>query len=129
MRAASDNMTDKSPAIPLAEAAKALSDPIRLRMLALMNVGDACTCHVDCGDERPPGICVCELQELLRLGQSRISYHIRVLREAGFIREEACGKWTFYTCDCHTVGKALAALADAVGCRCGAGAEPEPQSR
>ena len=37
------------------------------------------------GNDDPRGICVCELQENLGLAQSKVSYHLRVLKEAGLI--------------------------------------------
>jgi len=77
--------------------AKALSDPIRVRMLGLMAEGRAC-----CGFpgieslSDLEGICVCEFQDRYGLGQSKVSYHLRILKEAGLITETARGKWTFY---------------------------------
>ena len=53
------------------------------------------------------GICVCEFQEQLGLAQSRISYHARILREAGLIRTETRGRWSFHTVDQHAVDEAL----------------------
>lgn len=110
-------LPDPSDLPRLAGAANALADPIRLRMLTLMNAGGACCSDspiVDCGAERPPGVCVCEFQELLGLGQSRISYHIRILKEAGFICEVRLGKWIFYACCADVITTALADLAAAV---------------
>ena len=40
----------------------------------------------------PAGVCGCDFQEHFGLGQSKVSYHLRVLREAGLVREEARGK-------------------------------------
>lgn len=84
-------------------AAKALSDPIRVRMLNLMAEGRDCCglppasmLPVPRGTE-PEGICVCEFQEWYGLGQSKVSYHLRILKEAGLISEEARGKWSFYS--------------------------------
>ena len=33
------------------------------------------------------GICVCEFQEQFGLGQSKVSYHLRVLKEAGLVND------------------------------------------
>ncbi|RPI31543.1 MAG: transcriptional regulator [Actinomycetota bacterium] len=62
------------------------------------------------GPTDPSGICVCEFQSELGLGQSTTSYHLRVLREAGLVREEARGKWTFYELDREAAEAALARL-------------------
>ncbi len=82
--------------------AKALSDPIRVRMLNLMAEGRGC-CGLPAvasmsvpGPDESEGICVCEFQEWYSLGQSKVSYHLRILKEAGLVDEEARGKWTFY---------------------------------
>jgi ArsR family transcriptional regulator, arsenate/arsenite/antimonite-responsive transcriptional repressor len=100
----------------VARVAKALSDPIRLKMVAMLSEGrdccdlpDLCTRKVP-GEGTPAGICVCELQEQFGLGQSRTSYHLRVLKEAGLVTEEVRGKWTFYQLDSDAVRNALLAL-------------------
>jgi len=114
----------------LARTAKALSDPIRLRMLAMLAEGrDRCdlpdlrTRDVP-GTGAPEGICVCEFQEQFGLGRSRTSYHLKVLKEAGLVTEEARGKWTFYALDAEAMEGALSALRDLAGaCRQGAPAD------
>jgi ArsR family transcriptional regulator, arsenate/arsenite/antimonite-responsive transcriptional repressor len=100
----------------VARVAKALADPLRVKMLAILAEGrsccdlpDICTRNVP-GKGTPAGICVCELQEQFGLGQSRTSYHLRVLKEAGLVTEEARGKWTFYVLDRDAVAAALGAL-------------------
>jgi ArsR family transcriptional regulator len=104
---------DAADVAQIARVAKALSDPIRLKMLAMLAEGrsccdlpDLCTRDVP-GTGTPEGICVCEFQEQFELGQSRISYHLRVLKDAGLVTEEARGKWTFYELDRETAAKAL----------------------
>lgn len=105
----------------LAQIAKALSDPIRLKMVGILAEGrdccelpDLCTRKVP-GTGTPAGICVCELQEQFGTAQSRTSYHLRVLREAGLVTEETRGKWTFYELDRETLASALHALQSLVG--------------
>jgi ArsR family transcriptional regulator, arsenate/arsenite/antimonite-responsive transcriptional repressor len=100
----------------LARVAKALSDPIRLRMIGILAEGrdccdlpDLCTRKVP-GDEAPNGICVCEFQEQFALGQSRTSYHLRVLKDAGLVTEETRGKWTFYELDRGALADVLHSL-------------------
>jgi ArsR family transcriptional regulator, arsenate/arsenite/antimonite-responsive transcriptional repressor len=102
----------------LARVAKALSDPIRLSMLDVMAQGRSC-CGLPAPAERgvpgkgdPQGICVCDFQEHFSIGQSKVSYHLRVLKEAGLVREEARGKWTFYAIDGQAAAEALDALRD-----------------
>jgi ArsR family transcriptional regulator, arsenate/arsenite/antimonite-responsive transcriptional repressor len=87
----------------LARIAKALSDPIRLGMLDIMARGRSCCSLPDPatrgvpGAEEPQGICVCEFQETFDLAQSKVSYHLHVLRDAGLIDAEERGKWAFYS--------------------------------
>lgn len=100
----------------LARVAKALGDPIRLGMLDVMTRGRDCCGLVEPaargvpGSDEPQGICVCEFQERFGLAQSRASYHLRVLRDAGLVREETRGKWTFYALDRGVVDQALKQL-------------------
>jgi ArsR family transcriptional regulator len=97
----------------LIAVAKALSDPIRVRMLQMMAEGRSCCELPDPrsrnvpGKSEPQGICVCEFQEQVGLGQSKTSYHLRVLKEAGLIIEETRGKWSFYSLDRAAAGLAL----------------------
>lgn len=60
---------------------RALSDPTRLRLMALLEQEE---------------LSVNELQEITRLGQSRISTHLGQLQEAGLIASRREGKRTFY---------------------------------
>ncbi len=60
---------------------RALADPTRLRILALLE-----------GEE----LSVQELQEITRLGQSRISTHLGLLTEAGLLQSRRAGTRTFY---------------------------------
>ena len=92
---------------------KALSDPIRVRMLGLMAEGRGC-CGLPPvaslpvpGEGESEGICVCEFQELYGLGQSKVSYHLRILRDAGLVTEETRGKWTFYKINGKTAREML----------------------
>jgi ArsR family transcriptional regulator, arsenate/arsenite/antimonite-responsive transcriptional repressor len=71
-----------SEAWALASVAKALSDPIRVQIVHLL-------------DQRPD-LCTCEFEELLGLGQSRVSYHLKLLLDAGIITRETYGTWSHY---------------------------------
>jgi ArsR family transcriptional regulator len=81
---------------------RALSDPIRVRMLSMMAEGRSCCDFSDSGvpaDEGEEGICVCEFEEVFGMGQSKVSYHVKKLKDAGLVREERRGKWSFYSLD------------------------------
>jgi ArsR family transcriptional regulator len=60
---------------------KALSDPIRLRILVLLLEKE---------------LCVCELVFILKMEQSRISHQLRILRDADLVEDTRDGKWTNY---------------------------------
>ena len=105
---------------------RALSDPIRVRMLGMM--AEAASSGRDCcglpdlgvptfnpdGDE-PSGICVCEFQDVFSMGQSKVSYHVRKLKEAGLISEEKRGRWSFYSLDRGAAGALLTEASERLG--------------
>jgi ArsR family transcriptional regulator len=94
---------------------RALSDPIRVRMLGMMAEGRSCCELPDLGvpvEEEDKGICVCEFEEVFGMGQSKVSYHMRKLKDAGLVREERRGKWSFYTLDREAAGELLGQAAD-----------------
>jgi ArsR family transcriptional regulator len=41
-------------------------------------------------------LCVCDLQHSLGMIQSRLSRHLKILKEAGFLRVERKGTWAYY---------------------------------
>jgi ArsR family transcriptional regulator, arsenate/arsenite/antimonite-responsive transcriptional repressor len=90
---------------------RALSDPIRVRMLSMMAEGRGCCDFSGSGapvEEGTEGICVCEFEEAFSMGQSKVSYHVRKLKDAGLVREERRGKWTFYSLDKDAARELLA---------------------
>ena len=94
---------------------RALSDPIRVRMLGMMAEGRGCCDFSGSGvpaSEGEEGICVCEFEAYFGMGQSKISYHMRKLKEAGLVREERRGKWGFYSIDREAAGELLGEAAD-----------------
>ena len=105
--------TDPATLERLARVAKALADPIRLGMLDVMTQGRGCCGLIDPvergvpGSADPEGLCVCEFQEQFGLAQSKASYHLRVLKDAGLVTEETRGKWTFYAVDGERLAAAL----------------------
>ena len=108
---------------------RALSDPVRVRMLSMMAEGRGCCDFSGSGvpaDEGEEGICVCEFEEVFGMGQSKISYHMKKLKDAGLVREEKRGKWSFYSLDRETTGELLGEAADRLLSR--PEDEPEKQS-
>ncbi|MCA0374900.1 MAG: metalloregulator ArsR/SmtB family transcription factor [Gemmatimonadetes bacterium] len=74
----------------------ALSDETRLEILELLRDGERC---------------VCELQAELDAAQSRLSFHLRVLREAGLVNDRREGRWMYYTLATSTFAEVHASLA------------------
>src|ERR1019366_5620907 len=76
----------------------ALSDPTRLRVVALLDKDE---------------LSVAELQEITRLGQSRISTHLGLLQDSGLLQSRREGKRTFYKLngEAESVARDAAALA------------------
>ena len=64
-----------------ADALRALADPLRRRIVELLSQEQLCTCH---------------LVEETGAGQTTVSHHLRVLREAQMVETEPCGKFTYY---------------------------------
>jgi ArsR family transcriptional regulator len=94
---------------------RALSDPIRVRMLSMMADGRSCCDFSDSGvpaEEGEEGICVCEFEDQFGMGQSKVSYHMKKLKDAGLVREDRRGKWSFYTLDREAAGGLLDEAAD-----------------
>jgi ArsR family transcriptional regulator len=54
--------------------------------------------------------CVCELTDHLDAAQSRLSFHLRVLKEAGLVTDRREGRWMYYTLNTD----ALAGMAELV---------------
>ena len=77
---------------------KALSNPVRLRMVDLIYHG---------GGE----ICVCEFKDHFDLSQPTISHHLKVLREAGLIQSRKKGTMDHHRVD-ETAFSTLSALMD-----------------
>ena len=94
---------------------RALSDPIRVRMLSMMAEGRSCCDFSASGvpvEEGEEGICVCEFEEVFSMGQSKVSYHMKKLRDAGLVHEERRGKWSFYSLDRKAAGELLGEAAE-----------------
>jgi len=63
---------------------KALSEETRLRIIKLLEHGE---------------LCVCDIVTALDLIQPKVSFHLAVLKEAGFIKDRKQGKWVHYKID------------------------------
>jgi len=76
MAVASHHRTERA-----VELFHALSDDTRLQIIELLGKGERC---------------VCELTDTLDAAQSRLSFHLRVLRDAGIVRDRKEGRWVHY---------------------------------
>jgi len=97
---------------------RALSDPIRVRMLGMMAEGRGCCDLSGSGvpaGEGEEGICICEFEDQFGMGQSKISYHMRKLKDPGLVREERRGRWSFYSLDREAAGQLFAETAAHLG--------------
>ncbi|HXX79967.1 MAG TPA: metalloregulator ArsR/SmtB family transcription factor [Thermodesulfovibrionales bacterium] len=61
---------------------KALSDETRLRILKLLEDGE---------------LCVCDIVAALDMVQPKVSFHLKILKDAGLLRDRKQGKWVHYT--------------------------------
>ncbi|MEB3309457.1 MAG: metalloregulator ArsR/SmtB family transcription factor [Snowella sp.] len=59
----------------------ALSDPLRLRIIDLL---------------RSHELCVCDLCESLEVSQSKLSFHLKILKEAQLVQARQEGRWSYY---------------------------------
>ncbi len=74
----------------------ALSDPIRLDVLELLVLGERC---------------VCDLMEALDVAQSRLSWHLKTLKDAGLVSDRREGRWSYYTLERDAFERAERAIA------------------
>ena len=61
---------------------RALSDPLRIQIIELL---------------RSSELCVCELCEKLEVSQSKLSFHLKNLKEANLICSRQQGRWVYYS--------------------------------
>jgi ArsR family transcriptional regulator len=74
---------------------KALSDETRLRIIKLLEQGE---------------LCVCDIVAALGMVQPKVSFHLNVLKEAGFIRDRKQGRWIHYSLNDSDMFKRLLIL-------------------
>ncbi|MFV0463590.1 MAG: ArsR/SmtB family transcription factor [Nostocoides sp.] len=102
-----ESLLTREEADVLASGLKALADPVRLQIVAILAA--------------QPGheACVCDLTPALKLSQPTVSHHLKVLRDAGLVTREARGTWAWF----HLNPQRLTELADQI-----AAAAPAPTS-
>ena len=61
----------------------ALNDETRVKILKFINIYGKC--------------CVCDLENSFDMIQSRLSRHLKILKEAGFLRVDREGRWAYYS--------------------------------
>jgi len=66
----------------------ALSDETRLEIMERLKEGEQC---------------VCDLTDALKTGQSRLSFHLKVLKDAGLITDRPEGRWIYYSLNAETL--------------------------
>jgi ArsR family transcriptional regulator len=71
-------------AIPknIASGFHALSDPLRIRVLELLRQREQC---------------VCDLCSVLNVTQSKLSFHLKTLKEARLVNARHEGRWIYYS--------------------------------
>ena len=91
-----------------------------MRSLTLRNLGSAARWFHALADEtrlqiidrlRDGEQCVCDLTDLLQTGQSRLSFHLKTLKDAGILRDRREGRWVYYSLN----PEAIAKLEDLIG--------------
>ena len=93
-------MTTQVDALPrerVLELSRALADPTRLAIIERLRSGERC---------------VCDLTDLLDAAQSRLSFHLRVLREAGLVDDRREGRWVYYALRPETLRALAGAMQD-----------------
>ena len=74
---------------------KAFCEETRLKVLELLRSGEKCAC---------------DLLDIVEVGQSTLSHHMKILVESGIVSSRKDGKWTYYAIDEHGSQKAVVLL-------------------
>jgi ArsR family transcriptional regulator len=85
----------------------ALSDPTRLEIMERLKDGERC---------------VCDLTDAMKTAQSRLSFHLKVLKDAGLITDRPEGRWMYYSLNTETLDQLAAAVESLRASRTQAGA-------
>jgi ArsR family transcriptional regulator len=75
----------------------ALAEPTRLRIVDLLRSGERC---------------VCELTDALEMAQSKLSFHLKGLKDAGLVLDRKEGRWVYYRLNQDRVEEVAAVLTD-----------------
>ena len=65
------------------KSASAINDETRIKLLKFINMHGKS--------------CVCDLETSFEMIQSRLSRHLKILKEAGFLKVEREGRWAYYS--------------------------------
>jgi ArsR family transcriptional regulator len=87
-------------AVDLSRAAElfhALSDETRLAIVQRLRSGERC---------------VCDLTDLLEAAQSRLSFHMKVLKDAGLVTDRRQGRWIHYSLNTEAFAEVQELLGD-----------------
>jgi ArsR family transcriptional regulator len=76
---------DDGEAEALARTLKAVADPMRVKILHRLS------------SAAPDGVCVCDLTEPLGITQPSVSYHLRILRQAGLVERRQTGAFAYFS--------------------------------
>jgi len=70
---------------------QAAADPTRLAILRQLSAGG--------------GVCACDFSACCDVAQPTVSHHLKVLREAGWVRSERRGSWVWYYLEAAAIGR------------------------
>lgn len=65
------------------KTASALNDETRVKIIKFLSINGDC--------------CVCDLETSFDMIQSRLSRHLKILKDAGFLKVERTGRWAYYS--------------------------------
>jgi ArsR family transcriptional regulator len=75
---------------------RALGDPTRLGIIEKLRGGEQC---------------VCDLTDALEAGQSRLSFHLKCLKDAGVLRDRREGRWVYYALNPEAISEIESTIA------------------
>lgn len=75
---------------------KALANPIRRQILEWLKQPEKYLSSEECGDFKR-GVCAGQIENLGKVSQSTMSNHLSVLQQAGLIKAEKYGQWSYFS--------------------------------